>query len=37
MLRKEQGPLRSLQDDLRSIKCNLNIVLGASNSYVCSA
>jgi hypothetical protein len=34
MLREEQGPLRSLQDDLRSIKYNLNILLGASNSYV---
>ena len=32
MLRKEQGPLRSLQEDLRSIKCNLNVLLGASNS-----
>ena len=32
MLRKEQGPLQSLQEDIRSIKCNLNILLGASNS-----
>jgi len=32
MLRKGQGPLKSLQEDLRSIKCNLNILLGASNS-----
>ncbi|KAF2106429.1 hypothetical protein BDV96DRAFT_590919 [Lophiotrema nucula] len=32
MSRKEQGPLMSLQEDIRSIKCNLNILLGASNS-----
>ncbi|KAF1998333.1 hypothetical protein P154DRAFT_249135 [Amniculicola lignicola CBS 123094] len=32
MLRKEQGPLRSLQEDIRSIKCSLNVLLGASNS-----
>ncbi|PSN60504.1 hypothetical protein BS50DRAFT_200893 [Corynespora cassiicola Philippines] len=32
MLRKEHGPLQSLQEDIRSIKCNLNILLGASNS-----
>ncbi|KAK8175049.1 ankyrin repeat-containing domain protein [Phyllosticta citrichinensis] len=29
---KEKGKLLVLQDDIRSIKCNLNIVLGASNS-----
>lgn len=34
MLRKEQGQLQSLQEDIRSIKCNLNILLGASNSWV---
>ncbi|KAK7521455.1 ankyrin repeat-containing domain protein [Phyllosticta citriasiana] len=30
--RKEKGKLQSLQEEIRSIKCNLNIVLGASNS-----
>ncbi|KAK7529920.1 ankyrin repeat-containing domain protein [Phyllosticta citribraziliensis] len=30
--RKEKGKLLVLQEDIRSIKCNLNIVLGASNS-----
>ncbi|KMU79137.1 hypothetical protein CISG_07501 [Coccidioides immitis RMSCC 3703] len=30
--RKEQDTLKALQDDIRSIKCNLNILLGASNS-----
>jgi hypothetical protein len=32
--RKEQDKLQSLQEDIRAIKCNLNIMLGASNSYV---
>lgn len=32
--RKEQGRLQSLQDDIRAIKANLNIMLGASNSCV---
>lgn len=32
--RKEQPKLRILQDDIKTIKCSLNIVLGASNSYV---
>ncbi|EER25757.1 ankyrin repeat containing protein [Coccidioides posadasii C735 delta SOWgp] len=31
--RKEQDTLKALQDDIRSIKCNLNILLGASNSH----
>ncbi|KMU87840.1 hypothetical protein CIHG_05607 [Coccidioides immitis H538.4] len=31
--RKEQDTLKALQDDIRSIKCNLNILLGASNSF----
>jgi len=31
--RKEQPKLRALQDDIKTIKCNLNIVIGASNSY----
>ncbi|CAJ2504788.1 Uu.00g121820.m01.CDS01 [Anthostomella pinea] len=30
--RKEQGALQILQGDLRTIKCSLNIMLGASNS-----
>ena len=32
--RKEQPQLRALQEDINSIKCNLNVALGASNSYV---
>ena len=32
--RKEQTRLQALQEDIRTIKCNLNILLGASNSYV---
>ncbi|BAE65303.1 unnamed protein product [Aspergillus oryzae RIB40] len=32
--RKEQGRLQMLQEDIRTIKANLNIMLGASNSYV---
>ncbi len=32
--RKEQDKLQSLQEDIRAIKCSLNIMLGASNSYV---
>lgn len=31
--RKEQPKLRALQDDIKTVKCSLNIVLGASNSY----
>lgn len=34
--RNEQVRLKELQDDLRSVKSNLNILLGASNSYVLS-
>jgi len=30
--RKEQPKLRVLQEDIRTIKCNLNVALGASNS-----
>ncbi|KAL8834483.1 MAG: hypothetical protein Q9170_003718 [Blastenia crenularia] len=30
--RKDQPRLQSLQDDIRNIKCSLNIMLGASNS-----
>ncbi|CAG8018580.1 unnamed protein product [Penicillium salamii] len=29
---KEQGRLQSLQEDIRTVKANLNIILGASNS-----
>lgn len=32
--RKDQPRLQALQEDIRSIKCSLNILLGASNSYV---
>jgi hypothetical protein len=32
--RKEQGRLQALQEDIRTVKCSLNIMLGASNSYV---
>jgi len=32
VLRKEQGPVKLLQEEIRAIKCNLNILLGASNS-----
>ena len=32
--RKEQPKLRALQEDLRTVKCSLNVALGASNSYV---
>lgn len=31
--RKEQGRLQSLQEDVRTVKANLNLMLGASNSY----
>lgn len=31
--RKEQPKLRTLQHDIKTVKCSLNIVLGASNSY----
>lgn len=31
--RKEQGNLQALQEDIRTIKSSLNILLGASNSY----
>ena len=31
--RKEQPKLRALQEDLQTVKCSLNIALGASNSY----
>lgn len=34
IFRKEQGRLQMLQEDIRSVRCNLNILLGASNSYV---
>ncbi|KAB8073560.1 ankyrin [Aspergillus leporis] len=30
--RKEQGRLQTLQEDIRTVKANLNIILGASNS-----
>jgi hypothetical protein len=32
--RKDQSRLQALQEDIRTIKANLNIMLGASNSYV---
>lgn len=32
--RKEQNRLQELQEDIRTVKCSLNIMLGASNSYV---
>jgi hypothetical protein len=32
--RKEQPKLQALQEDIKTVKCNLNIMLGASNSYV---
>lgn len=32
--RKDLPKLQALQEDIRTIKCNLNILLGASNSYV---
>jgi hypothetical protein len=31
--RKEQPKLGELQEEIKTIKCSLNIVLGASNSY----
>lgn len=31
--RTEQSRLQTLQDDVRAVKANLNIMLGASNSY----
>lgn len=31
---REQGRLQELQDDIRTVKSSLNIMLGASNSYV---
>ena len=31
--RKEQSKLLQIQEDIRSVKCNINILLGASNSY----
>ncbi|KAI0973588.1 hypothetical protein F4678DRAFT_459068 [Xylaria arbuscula] len=31
--RKEQGKLQALQEDIRTVKCSLNIMLGASNSH----
>jgi hypothetical protein len=34
--RKHHGKLQALQDDVRTIKCSLNLTLGASNSYVSS-
>ena len=34
LLRKEITKLQMLHEDIRSVKCNLNIMLGASNSYV---
>lgn len=30
--RREQPKLRALQEDIKTVKCNLNILLGASNS-----
>ncbi|KAJ8122753.1 hypothetical protein ONZ43_g1130 [Nemania bipapillata] len=30
--RREQGKLQALQEDIRTVKCTLNIMLGASNS-----
>ncbi|KAI1144824.1 hypothetical protein F4825DRAFT_475786 [Nemania diffusa] len=30
--RKEQEKLQTLQEDIRTVKCSLNIMLGASNS-----
>lgn len=32
--RKDQSRLQALQEDVRTVKANLNIMLGASNSYV---
>jgi hypothetical protein len=32
--RKEQSRLQALQEDIRTVKANLNVMLGASNSYV---
>jgi len=32
--RKEQPKLQALQEDIKTVKCNLIIMLGASNSYV---
>lgn len=32
--RKDQVKLQELQEDTRAVKCSLNIMLGASNSYV---
>lgn len=32
--RKEQPKLRALQEDIKTIKCSLNVALGASNSLV---
>lgn len=32
--RKDSPKLQVLQDDIKNIKCNLNLILGASNSYV---
>lgn len=34
VLRKERRRLQTLQEDIRSVKSNLNIMLGASNSCV---
>ena len=34
LFRTEQSKLQTLQEDIRSVKCNLNILLGASKSYV---
>lgn len=34
--RKDQSKLQQLQEDIRAVKCSLNIMLGASNSYVSS-
>jgi hypothetical protein len=31
--RREQPKLQELQNDIKIIKCNLNVLLGASNSY----
>lgn len=32
--RKEQSKLQELQEDIRTVKCSLNMMLAASNSYV---
>ncbi len=34
--RRDQPKLLALQEDIKTVKCSLNIMLGASNSYVTS-